>query len=57
MANYKREQINPFKNKWEDTGKAVMSPEEAEVLNDISHFTKIRYVLDEEKPKRTPKSK
>lgn len=41
---YNKEQLNPFTKKWEKTGVATLLEHEAEILNDNSKATGIRYV-------------
>ena len=41
---FNKEQKNPYNQKWEVTGEAILTDEDAEVLNDTTKFTGVRYV-------------
>ena len=49
QKKYKKQQINPLKNEWEDMGVALLLEVDAETLNSNSEVTKTRYVLEGKK--------
>lgn len=50
--NYNKEQVNPFTKKWEVTGTVTLTENDAEVLNNSTVHTGIKYVLAGKKTKK-----
>lgn len=52
---YKKMQLNPYDQKWQETGKALISDDEAATLNLNTVFTGVKY--EKEDVKKTVKNK
>lgn len=54
QSKYKKMQVNPLQNKWEETGAALLTEDDAATLNEVTIHTGIKYVKDA-KPKAIKK--
>lgn len=52
MPIYNKEQVNPFSKKWEVTGKAILTELDAEILNDTTSHSGVKYVATKETTKK-----